>query len=99
MDRKTHVNDKGYLVYDDTNKLVHREIAYKHIFLPNRQRYHLNFGDYVVHHKDGNKQNNDVSNLMIVVEEEHYARHGRDLCVTNETPRSTRPFRDTALID
>lgn len=33
----------------------------------------------VVHHIDGNKRNNDPSNLMIVTRAEHAKIHGRDI--------------------
>ncbi len=56
--------------------LIHRQIAYKFIFLPNIDKYPLSFSEYVVHHIDHNKQNNDVSNLQILTQEEHEKIHG-----------------------
>ena len=39
--------------------------------MPNRDEYPLRFSQYQVHHIDGNKSNNDVSNLQIVTRREH----------------------------
>lgn len=55
--------------------LIHRQVAYKEIYLKNKEEYPMPFRKYVVHHKDGNKLNNDVSNLQILTKEEHYYLH------------------------
>ena len=34
------------------------------------------FSEYVVHHKDGNKKNNDIDNLEILEQKEHEEIHG-----------------------
>lgn len=57
------------------SNLVHRQIAYKEIYLKHRDDYPLPFSQYVIHHIDGNKQNNDPSNLKILTKEEHEAHH------------------------
>lgn len=57
--------------------LIHRQIAYSEIYLKNRNEYPLKFHKYVIHHIDGNKLNNDVSNLQILTKEEHEAIHRR----------------------
>ncbi len=55
--------------------LIHRQIAYHKIYRKNRDKYPLPFKKYVVHHIDGDKLNNDVSNLEIMTEEEHNRLH------------------------
>jgi len=54
---------------------IHRQIAYKKIYLKDKDRYTLPFSKYVVHHIDTNKENFDVRNLYICTEEEHNAIH------------------------
>jgi hypothetical protein len=64
--------ERGKLSHSD---LIHRQIAYKEIYLKNRDKYPLKFDKYVIHHKDGNKKNNDVSNLQIVTPKQHREFH------------------------
>ena len=63
---KTYIDEKGYLRFKDSNKLVHRWVAYKHHYKPKKGRYMLKFRNYQVHHKDGNRLNNNSSNLQIL---------------------------------
>lgn len=56
--------------------LVHRQIAYEHIYKKHREKFPLPFSKYVVHHKDGKKTNNDISNLEILTPKEHDGEHG-----------------------
>jgi hypothetical protein len=56
--------------------LIHRQIAYEYIYLKHRDKYPLPFSKYVIHHKDGNKLNNDISNLEILTPEKHSIIHG-----------------------
>ena len=58
------------------SNLVHRTIAYKEIYLKNKEKYKLPFSKYVVHHKDNNKKNNNVSNLQIMTQADHEEHHG-----------------------
>ena len=74
MEKDTYEDESGYLRYKDTKKLVHRKVAYNEIYLSNEHDYP--FSAYQVHHKDGNKQNNAVENLQIVMINEHRALHG-----------------------
>jgi len=76
-DRGVYKDGKGYLRYRNSDRLVHRDVAYREIYLPNRRYYSLPFGQYHVHHKDRNKLNNDPNNLLIVTEQDHLALHGR----------------------
>ena len=65
--RKTYIDDNGYLRYDDNDNLVHKKIAYDHIYTPNKDKYPLLFGRYRVQHKDEDKLNNDPSNLELKI--------------------------------
>lgn len=66
---------KGYLRFKNTEKLVHRWVAHKYIYLKNRKKYILPFNEYQVHHKDGNKKNNKVENLELKTIYEHEHEH------------------------
>ena len=57
------------------SNLIHRQIAYEEIYLKNRKKYSLPFSRYVIHHKDGDKQNNLIENLEILTPLEHELRH------------------------
>jgi hypothetical protein len=63
----------GYIQFLDKNykwKFLHRDIAEKKVggdIWPGR----------VVHHRNGNKKNNDPSNLRIMREDDHLALHER----------------------
>jgi hypothetical protein len=70
-----YIDEKGYPRNDD-GELIHRIVAYKNIYLKNRDIYPLPFGEYVVHHKDGNKLNYRVSNLQLMTQKEHEVEHG-----------------------
>lgn len=60
----TKVNRDGYLINNQTGKFVHREIVEKYIGRLLRD-------DENIHHIDGNKQNNDISNLVIMSNSDH----------------------------
>ncbi len=71
---KRYLDEKGYLRFEGSGKLVHRWMAYKYIYKENNC-FHP-FSAYVVHHKDGNKQNNSVLNLELLSRNEHNTIHG-----------------------
>lgn len=77
QDRYNYVDENGYergsINHSD---LLHRQIAYNEIYLQNKDMYPLPFSKYVVHHIDGDKRNNNISNLIIVTQEEHEKLHG-----------------------
>ena len=76
------INKNGYeqfvknLKYpDEEGQLFHRWYAWKKIYIKNRKKYPLKYKEYEIHHKDGNKRNNALSNLEILSKEEHKKRH------------------------
>ena len=80
INRKFMYEDKrGYLRYKKKLKgqsnLVHRNVAYKEIYLPNKHRYKYSFTKYVVDHRDMNKKNHKASNLRIMLPDEHTDSH------------------------
>lgn len=76
--KKVKINEKGYLEEEpEFSNLIHRRIAYEHIYKKNRDKYPLQFKKYVVHHIDGKKLNNDVSNLELLTKEDHNKVHER----------------------
>jgi hypothetical protein len=76
----TYIDKDGYPreVETEHSNLVHRRIAYKEIYLKNKEDYALPFSEYVVHHIDGRKKNNDVENLMVLTPKQHRKIHGID---------------------
>ena len=60
---------------NNPKKLVHRNIAYNYIYLKDRGKYPLDFKEYQVHHKDGNKNNNHSDNLKLKEQREHEKEH------------------------
>ncbi len=72
-----NIDEYVYIRDGKTKRLVHRDIAFKEIYLKNRKKYPLPFSKYIVHHKDGNKFNNSVENLKIVTKQEHSWIHGK----------------------
>ena len=72
---KTHTDEYGYLRWNHNKKLVHRDVAYKYVYLENMEEYPMPMGKYQVHHKDGNKKNNAPENLALFTGEEHMTEH------------------------
>ena len=69
--KQTYIDTNGYLRFEDSNKLVHRWVAEKTI---GRRLY----SNEVVHHRDGNKLNNNRSNLQVFSsQDEHHILHQR----------------------
>ena len=83
--KKKYLDDKGYLKFRNSDRLVHRWVAHKYIYKPNRHLYPKPFSSYIVHHKDGNKLNNDVSNLEILSKPDHEETHGIILTTERKT--------------
>ena len=76
LGKKTYVDGRGYMRFIDSDRLVSRWVARKEIYVNNRRKYPLKFESYIVHHKDGDKLNNDVDNLEILKRAEHENNHG-----------------------
>jgi len=83
--RETYTDKDGYLRYTDSDRLVHRHRAYKHIYRHNKGLYPYDFSAYVIHHKNRNKKDNRISNLAIMTPEEHEEEHGGGW-ISNENP-------------
>ena len=74
-----YIDDNGYYRYKDSKKLVHRFIAYKYVYMPNRTKYDLDFNRYQVHHINGNKLDNRSKNLKLLDEYDHKTEHSPGL--------------------
>ena len=82
-----HIFMTSKYTYDDENgykrekvphsNLIHRQRAYKYIYLKYREHYPLPFSKYIVHHRDGNPKNNKIVNLQIMTPKEHEKLHGK----------------------
>lgn len=66
---ETYIDPKGYRRFCDSNKSVHRWVAYKYIYKVNK--YKLRFSNYQVHHIDGDKLNNNSDNLILLTNSQH----------------------------
>lgn len=99
QDGYNYVDENGYehgsINHSD---LVHRQIAYNEIYLLNKDAYPLPFSKYVVHHIDGDKRNNNISNLMIVTPEEHEKLHGILKPMTWEQKKQRANKKDFSVI-
>ena len=69
-----YLDARGYERNKIDNRLVHRTVAYTFIY--NNKNYTGRFGEYVVHHIDKNKRNNNPNNLLILTPTEHKQIHG-----------------------
>ena len=66
---RTFVDKRGYLRFRDSHRFVHRWMIEKHLGRKLAQ------GE-VVHHLNGNKLDNDISNLMVFLSQhEHHRWH------------------------
>jgi len=68
------VDNNGYLRRKSDNRLCHRDIAFNHVFKGGS--FTEKFSAFDVHHKDGDKFNNNPYNLGIVSREDHDLEHG-----------------------
>ncbi len=72
-----YVDGNGYLRWKANDKLCHRDIANNYVFL--KGGFSGKFGMCDVHHKDGNKFNNNPVNLSVLNREQHEVEHGKIL--------------------
>jgi hypothetical protein len=70
------IDENGYPRGKYSN-LIHRQVAYREIYLKHREDYPLPFSKYIIHHKDRNRRNFNVDNLQLVTKEEHSRIHNR----------------------
>lgn len=85
-------DEKNYDRFDNHSNSWHRKVAYYKIYLKNRTKYHLPFGKYEIHHKDGNKNNNHPSNLMLLTPEQHV-----DIHIANTELKNKNALANTEL--
>lgn len=73
-DGEGHINNAGYKSFKINKNIVyeHREIVEKHL-----GRKLLKFPQEIVHHIDGNKLNNHISNLEVMSASEHTKLHSK----------------------
>lgn len=78
LEDKTREDSNGYLRSGGKDKLIHREVVLNELKRKQKKLNDLieNFEDYVIHHKDENKKNNNLSNLEIMTRKEHAKEHG-----------------------
>lgn len=64
-----YIDKRGYPRWNDSDRLVHRTMAYK------ATGGSLS-SDKIVHHKDGNKRNFNPDNLEVMTKRQHRKIHG-----------------------
>ena len=70
-----YIDAKGYKRYKKDDRLIHRDIAFKEVYRKNKHSFPRRFSEYDVHHIDGNKFNNNPSNLSIKPRDTHSLAH------------------------
>ena len=70
---KSHIDSNGYLRFNDTDRLVHRWVAYHQIY--KKGFFFFSFSNYQIHHIDGDKLNNNASNLKLLSRGKHRKNH------------------------
>ena len=84
--RKTYLDKHGYRRFKDSSILVSRYIIEKEL------KRKLN-KEEVVHHKDGNKLNNNINNLRLFKNQtEHHNHHLKNMMHTNYWYEKKAPY-------
>lgn len=80
MKKLYRINENGYSEgKPEHSSAIHRQVAYKEIYLKNRDKFTLPFSKYVVHHIDGERLNGSVKNLYICTKEQHNNIHNEQI--------------------
>lgn len=61
---------------DGRKSRMHRELC-RVLYELNRDQYPLPFDEYVVHHRNGDKTDNSMKNLVLLTDAEHKRIHAR----------------------
>lgn len=92
--RPTYKDERGYTrTGHKHSNLIHRQNAYRYIYLKHKNEYPLPFSSYDVHHIDGNKNNNHSDNLRIVTREEHEVLHQKKRSHSTDYPSASYSFK------
>ncbi len=73
MSDKSYIDRNGYLRFKNSDRLIPRWVAYHQIY--KKGMFFLPFSHYQIHHRDGNKLNNNSSNLKLLTESKHRKTH------------------------
>ena len=65
---KVYIDKKGYKLFRDSGKLVHRHVMERKLGLRLRK-------DVIVHHINGIKTDNRFENLQLMTKKEHFKHH------------------------
>ena len=79
-------------ILEDETKKLSRDIARKHIYVKNKEKYPLPFEEYKIYHIDGRLFNDSPENLYLCTKEQRKALYEEQL-------RRRRPFGSAAEID
>lgn len=75
-----HLSNFGYYIITSSKQLLHRMVWEKY-YGPIPEGYN-------VHHIDGNKKNNDISNLELISHSDHASLHGQSMSDETKTKMS-----------
>lgn len=72
--RKWTINNMGY--YRNTNRAKGEYLLHRYKYIREIGKIPLN---YDIHHIDGNKENNEISNLLLISKSEHTKLHNKEV--------------------
>ena len=79
-------------ILEEEGKKLSRDIARKHIYVKNKERYPLPFEEYKIYHIDGKLFNDSPDNLYLCTKEQRNALYAEQL-------RRGKPFSSSKEID